>query len=240
MNLTAVKGVTEKRAKELNKLGIRTTADLVRYFPRAYLDMTNRASVREVYHNDMALLACRLVAVEPVRYTGRLKLVRAHLEQDGDLFTAVWFNMPYLATRLKPGEYLFYGRVQNRYGQVSIVNPTFEPLEKNARLKGLVPVYPLKGSLTQRIVRDAVAGALRAEELRSVIPTELQKKYALSDLKEAFFHTHLPKTQEEMLNGVLRSAHCVQTHQGRQERGAHQSVLRDGARSGGIRAAVSL
>ncbi len=206
MNLTAVKGVTEKRAKELNKLGIRTTADLVRYFPRAYLDMTNRASVREVYHNDMALLACRLVAVEPVRYTGRLKLVRAHLEQDGDLFTAVWFNMPYLATRLKPGDYLFYGRVQNRYGQVSIVNPTFEPLEKNARLKGLVPVYPLKGSLTQRIVRDAVLGALRAEQLRSVIPEALQKKYGLSALKEAFFSTHFPKTHEEMLNGAARVA----------------------------------
>ncbi len=206
MNLISLKGVTEKRAKELNKLGITTSADLVRYFPRAYLDMTNRASVREVYHNDMALLACRLVAVEPVRYTGRLKIVRAHLEQDGDLFTAVWFNMPYLATRLKPGEYLFYGRVQNRYGQVSIVNPTFEPLEKNARLKGLVPVYPLKGSLTQRIVRDAVLSALRAEELRSVIPIELQKKYRLSDLKEAFFNTHFPKTHEEMLNGAARVA----------------------------------
>ncbi len=206
MDLKSLKGVTEKRAKELNKLGIKNSADLVRYFPRAYLDLTRRVSVREVYHNDMALVLCNLVMVEPVRYTGRVKLVRAQLEQNGDCFTAVWFNMPYIAQRLKPGAYLFYGRVQNKYGQVSLVNPSFEPAERNARLKGLVPVYPLKGSLTQRIVRDAVYSALQAENLRSVIPAELQKKYALSDLKEAFFRTHLPKTQEEMLNGAARIA----------------------------------
>ncbi len=206
MDLISLKGVTEKRAKELNKLGVKTSADLVRYFPRAYLDMTSRVSVREVYHNDMALVACRLVAVEPVRYTGRVKLVRAHLDQDGYPLTAVWFNMPYIAPRLKEGEYLFYGRVQNRYGQVSIVNPSFEPLEKNARLKGLVPVYPLKGTLTQRILREAVASALRTEKLDSVIPEPLRKKYALSDLKEAYFHTHFPKTQEEMQNGAARIA----------------------------------
>lgn len=206
MKLTELKGVNEKRAKEFLKIGIADTADLVRYYPRSYLDMTSRVSVREVFHNDTALLACRLVSVEPVRYTGRVKLVRARLEQNGDSFSAVWFNMPYIAQKLKPGEYLFYGRVQNGYGAVSIVNPSFEPLDKNLRLKGLVPVYPLRGSLTQRIVRNAVSEALRAESLRSVIPVELQKKYALSPLKEAIWTIHAPKTQNELKKASERVA----------------------------------
>ena len=192
MKITALRCVTEKRAKEFSKLGITDVASLVRYFPRAYLDMTHRVSVREVFHNETALVAARLVFVEPVRYTGRVKLVRARLEQDGDAFTAVWFNMPYLAGRLKEGEYLFYGRVQNKFGQVSLINPTFEPLEKNARLKGLVPVYPLRGALTRRAVRDCVAAALKAEPPVSVIPAALQQKYGLSSLSEAFSHVHCP------------------------------------------------
>ena len=114
--------------------------------------------MREVLNNDTALIAARITYIEPMRYTGRVKFLRAHLEQDGDMFTAVWFNMPYLAKTLKEGEYLFYGRVQNKYGQVSLVNPTFEPMAVNARLKGLVPVYPLKAPLTQRAVRTAGAG----------------------------------------------------------------------------------
>ncbi len=206
MELTHIKGITEKRAKEFAGLGIKCTADLIRYFPRAYLDMTSRVSVREVFHNDTALLACRLIRVDPVRNTGRVKLVRAWLEQGGDTFCAVWFNMPYLAPRLKAGEYLFYGRVQNRYGQISLVNPTFEPLEKNSRLKGLVPVYPLRASLTQQAVRNAVSIALRAEKVRSIVPAELQKKYALSSLQEAYYTVHAPETQQKMQKAAERIA----------------------------------
>lgn len=198
--------MTEKRAKDFEKLNITDTADLVRYFPRAYLDMTSRVSVREVFHNDMALVACRLTSVAPVRYTGRVKYVRAYLEQDGDVFSAVWFNMPYLAGRLKAGEYLFYGRVQNRYGQVTLVNPSFEPLLKNTRLKGLVPVYPLRASLTQKAVRDCVAQALKAEAFRSVIPAELIDKYKITPLKEAYFAIHAPKTQKEVQKASERIA----------------------------------
>lgn len=206
MDISSLKGMTEKKEKEFRKLGVNTAADLVRYYPRAYLDMTSRISVREAYHNDMALVACRLVSVDPVRYTGRIKLVRAHLEQDGYSFTAVWFNMPYLATRLKQGEYLFYGRIRNQYGQISLTNPTFEPLERNIRLKGLMPVYPLKGSLTQKAVRDCVAQALRVEEGESVIPEELLRKYRISPLREALCAIHRPETQKQMEEAAGRLA----------------------------------
>lgn len=206
MELNEIKGMTEKHGKECNKLGIYTAEDLVRYYPRAYLDMTNRVSVREVYHNDMALLACRLVRIDPVRYTGRVRYVRAWLEQNGDTFSAVWFNMPYLAKTLKPGEYLFYGRVRNEYGQVSLVNPTFEPLAKNTRLKGLVPVYGLCGSLSQRNVRSFVQDALKRVPVSSIIPYELQKKYALPPLQNAYYAIHAPASQREMQAAAERIA----------------------------------
>ena len=206
MQLTEIKGIAEKRAKELNKLGIFLAEDLVRYYPRSYLDMTDRVSVREVLNNDMALIAARITYVEPVRYTGRVRYLKAHLEQDGDMFTAVWFNMPYLAKTLKEGEYLFYGRIQNKYGQISLVNPTFEPLAANARLKGLVPVYPLKAPLTQRAVRTAVQAALKAVSPPSVIPQELIAKYALASLAWAYRTIHAPMNEEDRMKASERIA----------------------------------
>ena len=206
MNIEQLAGVGEKRAKDFKKLGIETTAQLVAYFPRAYLDMTNRVSVFDVYHNELALVAATLTYVEPVRFAGRLKTVRAHLSQDGRNFTAVWFNMPYIAKRLKAGEYLFYGRVSNKYGQISLVNPSFEPIGNVSRLKGLVPVYSLSGSLTQKIVRDAVQRALKIEGKTSIIPADLRKKYALSPLNQAYFAVHAPKSQKEMREGAERIA----------------------------------
>lgn len=196
MKLTELKNINEKREKDFNKLGVFEVEDLVRFYPRAYLDMTERASLRTAYHNDMVLIAAEIVRVAPVNYVSRLKVVRVFCNQDGLPFTAVWFNQPYVRDRLKPGEYLFYGRVQNKYGQISLVNPTFEPIDKNYRLKGVVPVYSLKGSLSQKIVRDAVQSALKKAPIDSVIPPRIIEKYGLPPLEKAYYVIHSPPDSE--------------------------------------------
>ena len=61
MELSKLKGVTEKRLKELNKMGIFTPEDLVRFYPRAYRDLTHRVKLSSCYHNDMALVAAQLL-----------------------------------------------------------------------------------------------------------------------------------------------------------------------------------
>lgn len=192
MKLSLLKSIGEKREKEFLKLGVTSAEDLVRFYPRAYLDMTERSTIRAAYHNDVVLIACEVTRLAPVNFSGRFKVVKAFCAQDGFPFTAVWFNQPYVAQKLKPGHYLFYGRVQNKYGQVSIVNPSFEPLDKNFRLKGIVPVYSLKGSLSQKVVRDAVKEALVRTEISSVIPEHIVKKYNLPPLEKCLFDIHNP------------------------------------------------
>ena len=192
MKLSALRSIGEKREKDFHKLGIYEVADLVRFYPRAYLDLTERASLRTAYHNDMLLIACEVNRVQPVNYGNKRKMVKAFCSQDGFPFTVVWFNQPYVASQLKAGEYLFYGRVQNKFGQVSIVNPTFEPLDKNYRLKGIVPVYSLKGNLSQKVVRSAVKEALQKVDLTTIIPRQIVRKYDLPDLERAYFEVHNP------------------------------------------------
>ena len=195
MELRTLKGVTEKRLKELNKMGIFTPEDLVRFYPRAYLDLTHRVKLSSCYHNDMALVACRVASPPQTVYTGRRNFIKVWCDQEGELFSVVWFNAPYVKTKLKEGEYLFYGRVQNKYGNVSMVNPTFEPLDKNYRLKGIVPVYSLKGSLTQRALRDMAASALKACLPQTVIPPKIVQKYGLTSLSQAYLDIHNPPSE---------------------------------------------
>lgn len=192
MKLSELRSIGLKREKEFNKLGIYTAEDLVRFYPRAYLNLTERSSLKTAYHNDMALVACTVTRVSTVRYGGRRALVKAFCSQDGFPFVAVWFNQPYVAQKLEAGEYLFYGRVQNKFGQVSVVNPTFEELDKNYRLKGIVPVYPLKVGLTQGMMRAAVAEALCRTDLSTQIPWQLVEKYGLPSLERAYFEVHNP------------------------------------------------
>ena len=199
MELRYVKGLSDKRIADLNKMNITTAEELVRLFPRAYLDMRNQVSLIDVQHNDFALTKATVVAIpEYVPQRAGRSVFKIMCVQDGEPFTVYWFNQPYVRAKLKEGEtYLFYGRVRNRYG-LSMANPTFELCDNNVNLKGIVPVYPLKGALTQRVVRNAIRDALTKVNISSVIPEHYSAVYGLSDLREAFLSVHNPQDMQEI------------------------------------------
>lgn len=195
MELTGIKGISDKRAADLNKLGVTDSDGLLRFFPKNYLDLTHVSPLENCYNNDMVLTYGRLLSRPSLFTTARrLKCVRAIVEQDMRGFNVIWFNQPYVMTQLKTGvDYLFYGRVKVGFNGVTLTNPSFEPLENNVRLKGIIPVYRVKGSLTQKCIRDAVAFVLSKTDIESVIPYSLQKKYSLLPLNNSFKEIHSPK-----------------------------------------------
>jgi ATP-dependent DNA helicase RecG len=198
MELTDLKYVSEKREKDFNKLNIFSQEQLVRHFPRDYLDLTKTDTLQNAYHNDIILTLCEVLNVEVNRYARR-PYVKALCRQGDYMFNAMWFNQPYVAGKLSRGEFLFYGRVNNKYGMgATMFNPSFEKADSNLRLKGLVPVYPLAGNLTQGAVRSAIKQALHNVNLNSAIPAVLQKKYALMPLNEAYFKLHAPTCKQDI------------------------------------------
>lgn len=206
VKLTELKYISEKREKDFNKLGIFSCEELVRLYPRDYLDLTHISLITEAEHNAQILISCEVMSVEFNRYSRR-PFVRALCQQKGCIFSAVWFNQPYVAQKLKPGEYLFYGRVQNRYGMgASMVNPSFEPASSNKNLKGIIPVYPLAGSLTQKVVRDAVRQALTKVTPSTMIPEPLRKKFELVPLSESYRRIHAPQSQADITKASARIA----------------------------------
>lgn len=206
MDLTALKYVSEKREKQFNKLGIYTQADLIKHYPRDYLDLTKISLLRDAYHNDMILTYCEVLNVTQ-NPRARIPVVKALCQQQGHVFNAVWFNQPYVATKLKAGAYLFYGRVQNKYGMgASMVNPSFESADKIRTLKGIIPVYALAGTLTQSLVRSSVRQALSNVSIVSDIPIPLQKKYNLMPLRDAYFKIHAPQNKRDVNAAAERIA----------------------------------
>ena len=206
MELRQLKFISEKREKDFNKLNIFTVTDLVKHFPRDYLDLTHVSLLKDAYHNDVMLTLAEVLSVEVNRFARR-PYVKAMCTQGGYIFSAIWFNQPYVATKLKRGEYLFYGRVQNKFGLgYSMVNPSFEPADGARRLKGLIPVYSLSGGLTQGVVRVAIEQAINKIIFNSCIPEPLQKKYALMPLKEAYKKVHCPENMSDVKNGSERIA----------------------------------
>ena len=208
MELKKLRGITEKRIADLGKLGIFSVEDLIGHFPRGYLDLTKQTLLKDCYHNDVVLTAAKVVGIPQSFYYGkRNKYVKAYIEQDGQIFSVIWFNNPYVEKQLKVGaEYLFYGRVQNKYGSCSMTNPSYELLEKNYRLKGIVPVYAVKGALMQRSIRASINSALKVARPESAIPDFLIRKYGLMPLDLAYAKVHNPSSMSDMRNASERIA----------------------------------
>lgn len=208
MKLTDIKGISDKRAQDLAKMNIFTPEDLIKHFPRNYLDLRKITPLEKCYNNDI-VLTCGKLMTAPKMFTSarKLKCVRVAVEQGLRGFTAVWFNQPYVMNHLRAGEeYLFYGRIKSDFGGVSIINPTFEPVDNNVKLKGIVPVYTVKGNITQKVVRDAVKSAIFGLDIKSVIPARLSKKYGLENLKTAYIDVHAPSDAETQKNAAERIA----------------------------------
>lgn len=206
MKLTELKFISEKREKDFAKLGVYTCEDLVRLYPRDFLDLTEVSLISQAEHNSQILVSCEVLNAELNRFARR-PYVKALCQQQGCVFNAVWFNQPYVAQKLKPGQYLFFGRVQNRYGMgASMVNPSFEPADKNKNLKGIIPVYPLAGGLTQNVVRSAVREALAKCTPSTFIPEALSRKYALVSLAESYRRLHNPQSAEDVKKASARIA----------------------------------
>jgi len=196
MELGKIYGVSDKRLAELNKLSIYDCENLIKHFPRNYLDLSKITPLKNCNNNEMALIKAKVVTF-PQQHTSarRLNYVKVVCESAGEFLTCIWFNQPYVLKKLTLNcEYLFYGRVKNQFGQISITNPTFESLDDNKKLKGIVPVYKLGGTLTQGVMSMIIKNALKVNDLKSVIPTRLESKYSLNSLKNAYLEIHNPSS----------------------------------------------
>ena len=63
MQLKFIKGLSEKRIADLNKMGVTTAEELLRVFPRGYLDMSKAVSLSVAQNNEMVLTKGTVVSV---------------------------------------------------------------------------------------------------------------------------------------------------------------------------------
>lgn len=208
MELRFVKGLSDKRIADLNSMGIFTAEDLVRHFPRNYLDMRKAVNLLDVQNNDFALVKATVIAIPNyIPQRGKYSFFKVSCVQEGEPFTIIWFNQPYVKSKLKEGEtYLFYGRIRNRYGVISMSNPSFELYDNNLSLKGIVPVYSLKGSLSQKVMRSVISDALSKVSFSTIIPENAIRAYGLADLSSAYYSVHNPENFESLHSASERIA----------------------------------
>lgn len=197
-----LRGIGPAAASDLRSLGVRTIHDLLELLParhETYGPPVPLASVRP--DEQPVLVRARLRSVKSRRSFRRRLTVQEGLIEDGTATLAVaWFNQPWLAQLSSGTELVLRGVVRAYRGTPTLVSP--EVVREPAVLAGgqqLVPVYPLSGRLTQRVLRNWVRQALPAlRNERDVLPPEVVERFDLVPRGAALRELHLPSSAEAL------------------------------------------
>jgi ATP-dependent DNA helicase RecG len=194
------KGVGERRAELLNKLGIETIEDLLLYFPRRIEDRSQVKRIASLRHGERATIQGRVSAIDTIRPRRDLEILKVAVQDLSGVAYAVWFNQPWLKKQFTVGmKVALFGEVERAFGTVQLTNPIWEPAGENFLTGRLVPVYPGTEGLPQgtllRLIRENLA--LYQDEIGELIPEEVRLRLGLLPRREAFFKIHFPQSLEE-------------------------------------------
>ena len=159
IKLTELKGIGFSRAEMFFRVGVDDLMDLLYYFPRSYLDERSRTAISNIQPGEDVIIRARLISAPRNFHKGKWTVTNARIADESGEMAVVWFNQPYLVKNLVEGQlYLFKGRVKRNYNRIQLTSPQVQKAEED--MPGIVPVYPLGGGLTQKMVQSAVSQAL--------------------------------------------------------------------------------
>ncbi len=199
-DVRSLRGVGDKKAQALAKLGIRTLSDLVSFFPRRYEDRSSCKPIALTQDGESVCIRA-LVANDPrlSRIRRGLDLVRFRAVDESGEVNITYFNQPYVKDSIRRGEScIFYGKIECRGTRRAMSNPVCEREEDGEsedRITGrIVPVYRLTAGINQRLMMQLVRQALRscAGQLPEILPASVRTGNRLAPVRFAYENIHFP------------------------------------------------
>ena len=209
-SVSALSGVGKVRAKQLEKLGIRTLGDLIYFFPRAY---EKRGDIRPLSHFDpdrqaaYVLTVSKGVSQSNIRRGLTISKFRA-FDESGTV-EITYFNSPFVKEVFQTGStFRFWGKVDLKKGKLQMTNPKYEPYVEGVVLPDFVPIYSLTDGISSKQLDKLVHSAINdiLPEIIDPIPDNLRLQNDLPTLTYAIKNAHFPESEEALLAARKRLA----------------------------------
>lgn len=202
--------------KTLERLGLWTINDLLRYLPSRHEEPQDIRPIKELATGDEVIIYARISHGKTSRaWRKKIPLAEALATDDTGAIKLIWFHQAYMAKKVPDGHWAeIRGKVAERKparagkGEIYIANPQISEVpgaqvgksslfsQTGSAIVTLSPVYPETRGLSSGWFKYHIEKILQTgvqEKMEDPLPTEMLKKYHLPSLKTALVWIHSPK-----------------------------------------------
>lgn len=195
--------IVGKKAADLlaGQLRLRTVGDLVRHYPRRYVDRGELTDIAGLEIGEHATVVAQVEKATLRRMRNRPGELLAVVIRDGRGATldCTFFHGRKVENVIKPGvRALFAGKVSVYHKNRQLTHPQFEPLRDDDEIRPFISVYPATAKLHSWEVARCVRQVLDVlDDPVDPLPVALRRAEGLSGLGRALRHVHLPDTEAD-------------------------------------------
>jgi ATP-dependent DNA helicase RecG len=185
-----------------DSLGIETVGQLLRHYPRRYIDRSATLPIRSLKIGQEATVIGKVARVDKRLTRRRQSMVTVRLYDGTGFVELLFFNQPWMATRYREGlELAVSGQVKTRKGgTVQMGAFEIEVLsgeEDQIHTGRITPVHAATEGITTRTIRELTFRALeRIGRLEDPLPEEVVRAESLAEEDAALRAIHFPDDQE--------------------------------------------
>ena len=207
--VSRVKLVSPAREKALGKLGIQSVRDLTCHYPRRYLDLSIKKTIREARIGESCTIEGTVHELKLKTPRPRMSLVEITLLDATGTLMVTMFRQPWLMDSLKAGDRLAVaGKLEFSYGFKRMTNPFLEVLGAEEAQGMIIPVHAATEKVSAAWMRRIVENALAlVKGCHDPLPLSLRAKYRLMSRQNALRCIHFPQTMEEAHEARRRLAY---------------------------------
>ncbi|MEM7456002.1 MAG: ATP-dependent DNA helicase RecG [Planctomycetota bacterium] len=200
-NVRFLKKIGVRRAELLEKLGIRTAADVLFFFPRRYQDFTRQIAVAELNDGDEVSVIGTVDDIDHTTAHSGRHVLYVLIKQESDYLRAFWFNQSYMVRKFQVGQkVMLQGKVKVSGSRFQMTHPRTTWIDESSDPEnaGMLPVYKLTDGINQRQMRELVWQTVEdfAHVVEEAIPDELRQRADVCDIGQAIRDIHSPESQE--------------------------------------------
>jgi ATP-dependent DNA helicase RecG len=209
-----LKGIGERRAEHLERLGIRIARDLLWHLPHRYVDASTVTPLVRARIGDEVACVGKVVAKGIVPTRRGLRIFHAVLRDDSGVLECVWPGQSFLDRSINIGQTLlvtgpvrfYHGRqlAPREFVVLADADGEGDPLAAGK----VLPVYPATEGLSHKVIRSLIERHLDGLIALSpdIIPERLRVSLDLPSLPDALLAVHRPATMEAAEAGRRRLA----------------------------------